>query len=95
MTAIDLESVRPYIDILRWTKTRKKELNEIESNARAAVEDAMGDADEGLLDDEPAISWKSYKKRQLDQKALKEDHPELVEEFVQLTEVRRFEVLEP
>ena len=95
MTAIDLESVRPYIDILRWTKTRKKELNEIEANARAAVEDAMGDADEGLLDDEPAIRLTSYKQRRLDQKALKEDHPHFVEDYAQLIEVRRFEVLEP
>lgn len=93
MTSVNLDALRVQIEILRSIKARKAELKELEDNHRGAVEDAMGDADTGTLDGEVAIRWGRYKKRTLDQKALADEHPRLVEEFKKTSEVRRFEVV--
>lgn len=93
MTNVDLESVRGPIDVYRWIKLRQAELKELETTTRAAIEAAMGDADTGTLDDKPVISWLTYKKRQLNQKALKENLPELAETYTEVKEVRRFELV--
>jgi predicted phage-related endonuclease len=90
----NLDPIRGQIEILRFVKARKAELKELEDRARAAVEAAMGDDDEGTLDGTVAITWKTFKRRQLDQAALAKAHPNLVEEFKVPKSVRRFEVLD-
>lgn len=94
MTNVDLESVRGAIDVYRWIKLRQAELKELETTTRAAIEAAMSDADTGTLDDKPVINWLTYKKRQLNQKALKEELSELVEMYTEVKEVRRFELVD-
>jgi predicted phage-related endonuclease len=94
MSSVDLESVRAQVEILKYCKTRKAELKELEENARGAVEEAMGDAEHGLLDGAEAISWSSYKRRSLNQKALREERPEIVEEYTQTGVVRKFEIVD-
>lgn len=94
MTVVDLESVRAPVAVLQWVKQRRAELKELESAARAQVEAAMGEADEGQIDGETVVTWSRSKRRSLDQKALKEDHPELVEEYKTTTEVRTFNVVD-
>lgn len=94
MSAVDLNSVRAAVEILRWAKLRKAEIKELEENARATVESALGDAELGLVDGVPAIKWKSSKRTALDQKALKEHCPDIVAEFMKTTEVRRFEIID-
>lgn len=94
MTAVNLESVRGPVEVLRYCKARKAELKTLEEAAREQVEAVMGDADEGLLDNEPAIRWPTYKKRQLDQKALHEDHPELAESYTKFVEQRTFTIVD-
>ncbi len=89
-----LDNVRASVEILRFAKARKKELKELEDQARAAIEAEMGNDDEGTLDGEVAITWKTFKRRQLDQAALAKAHPNLVEEFKVPKSVRRFEVVD-
>lgn len=93
MTNVDLSDVRGQVEILRWAKAQQAKLKEIEANARDAIEAKMGNADVGLLDGEEAITWATFKKRQLDQKALRDEHPELAESFTQLVEQRQFKVV--
>jgi predicted phage-related endonuclease len=94
MTNVDLEPVCGQVEILRWVKARQAELKELETAARGAVEEVMGNAEVGTLDDKPVVKWSTYKKRQFDQKALKEHLPELAEEYTDVKEVRRFELLD-
>ena len=89
----DLESVRAQIAVLVHCKQKKAELKDLEERARAAVEDAMGEDEHGSLDGEPVIHWGRLKRRTLNQKALRDKEPEIVEEYTETTEVRRFEVL--
>jgi predicted phage-related endonuclease len=92
--ATNLDPIRGQIEILRFVKARKAELKELEDRARAAIEAAMGDAEEGTLDGKVAITWKTAKRRSLDQKALARDHPDLVEEYKTVSPYRRFEVVD-
>lgn len=93
MTNVDLEDVRAHVEVLRWAKDRIREIKEIGDGARAEIERAMGDADVGVLDDKPVINWSSHKKRQLNQKALRDERPEIAEEYTETVDVRTFTVI--
>lgn len=93
---IDLEELRAQVELLRWCRDKKAEIKQIEETARAEIEAALGDHDdEGSLDGEPVIRWRFHKRSALDQKLLKETFPEVFETCKRVTEVRRFEVVEP
>jgi len=92
MSAVNLDHLRAQVEILKWAKSRKKEIADVEASARAAIEEALGDNEAGTVDGELAVTWKAQKRRALNQKALKEEHPELVESYYETTETRRFEV---
>jgi predicted phage-related endonuclease len=92
--AVDLERVRWAVETLRWIKDRKAELKAAEDSARDALEQALGDSDEGELDGHTVVTWKSFKRNSLDQTFLRETYPELYESCKRITEVRRFEIVE-
>jgi predicted phage-related endonuclease len=94
MTIRNLDSVRAQVEMLRYVRRQKAKLKEVEDLARPAVEEAMGGADVGTLDDEIVIRWGTYKSRRLDQKALADAHPDIVEEFKVASEQRKFEVVD-
>lgn len=94
MTAVNLNALRAHVELLIWAKQRKAEIKDIEANSRSEIEAAMGDAEIGTLDGEEAIHWTTYKKRQFKQAALRAEHPELAEEYTELVEQRKFEVLD-
>lgn len=94
MTSRNLDSVRPQIEILRMCKQKKAQLKELEDQARAAVEELMGDAELGLIEGEPVVWWKTHKRKSLDQKALKEEYPEAFEVCQKTSEIRRFEIVD-
>lgn len=88
----DLTALRAQIEILRWCKTRRAEIKELEDQAKEVVQAAMGDSDTGMLDGQPAIVWKSHKRTSLDQKYLKDKFADVHAECLVTSEVRRFEV---
>jgi hypothetical protein len=94
MTNVDLEKVRDQVELLRWTKVRQAELKELEAAARDDVENIMGNADTGTLDGKPVIKWSTYKKRQLNQKMMREEIAEIAEAYTELIDVRRFELVD-
>lgn len=94
MTQVDLEKLRWAVEAMHYVRERKAELKELEDKARPALEEALGDATEGILDGHVAVTWKFYKRRALDQKALKAAFPEAYETCRVTTEVRRFEIAE-
>lgn len=89
----DLSSVRAAVEVVRWAKAEEAKLKALVTEHRAAIEEALGDDEQGTLDGEIVITWASHKKRQLDQSALREAHPELVEEYTNLVEARQFKVV--
>jgi predicted phage-related endonuclease len=94
MAKVDLEKLRWAVETLRTVKDRKAELKAAEELARDAIEQALGDNDEGELDGHPAVTWKYIKRNALDQKFLRETYPELYESCKRVTEVRRFEIVD-
>ena len=92
--AIDLERLRWAVETLREVRSRKAELKAAEELARDAIEQALGDSDEGALDGHVVVTWKSFKRNSLDQKFLRDTYPELFESAKRMTEVRRFEVVD-
>lgn len=56
----------------------------------ARLKNTMKDAEIGYLDGEPIITWKTTTSNRIDTKALKEAHPELVEQFIKTSTSRRF-----
>jgi len=94
MPAVDLEKLRWAVETLRMLKERKAELKEAEDRARDALEQALGDSDEGALDGHVVVTWKFLKRNALDQKFLRETYPDLYESCKRVTEVRRFEIVD-
>jgi predicted phage-related endonuclease len=92
-TAVSLDALQAQVELLKWAKARESEIAEVKANARAAIEDALGDNEVGTVNGEPVVTWKHYKRRSLAQKALKAALPEVAEQFMETTETRRFEVL--
>lgn len=92
--AVDLEKLRWAVETLRLLKERKADIKEAEDKARDAIEQALGDSDEGKLDGHVVVTWKYIKRNALDQKFLRETYPDLYESAKRVTEVRRFEVLD-
>lgn len=90
----NLEKLRAQVAILRHCKEKKAELAELEENARAAIEEALGEDTEGTLDGRTVVRWSRQKRTALNQKLLKELHPEAAAECMDTTEVRRFTVVE-
>jgi len=94
MAKVDLEKLRWAVETLRAVKDRKTELKAAEELARDAIEQALGDNDEGELDGHPVVTWKYFKRNALDQTFLRETYPELYESCKKVTEGRRFELVD-
>jgi len=95
MSSVKLDALRAQVEILRHVKQREAELKELKAQAREQIEELMAhsDADEGTIDGRPVISWRHYKRKALNQKLLKQLHPDVYAECEDTTEYSRFEVL--
>jgi predicted phage-related endonuclease len=93
MSSRNLEDLRGQVEIVKYCKTKTAELKELQDKAVDEIKAAMGEAENGMLDGEPVIRWDHQKRVSLDQKALKDERPEIAAEFMVATEVRRFQVL--
>jgi hypothetical protein len=92
MTIRNLDDVAAQVETLRYCKEQRAALKELEAMARPVVDEAMGDADIGTVNGQPVIKMSRYKASRLNQKALKEAHPELVAEFTELNPVTRMDI---
>ena len=103
----DLSEYRHYLGILAWTRgelkkleERKKELEEAEAEAVELITEELGFADddedgthEGKLDGKTVVTYQQSHQRRLDQKALAEDYPDLVEEYKKRKPVKTLKVV--
>lgn len=88
----DISHLHSQVELLRYCKIKHGELKDLEANAKAAIQQALGDSEVGTMNDKIIVTWKSHKRRSLDQSALKQSHPEIYEEYITTSEVRRFEI---
>lgn len=77
--------------MLRYASAKAKEWSDIAKEARADIEEALGDAETGTIDGKPVVRFYWRKTRRLNQAALKADHPEVIAAYTTPTEERRFE----
>lgn len=93
MSSVSLDHIKAHVDILAYAKRKQAELAETVERSRAAIEEALGENEVGTLEGEPAIRWSHQKVNRLNQKTLKAERPEIVAEYTEASEQRRFEVL--
>ncbi|QCG77783.1 hypothetical protein [Gordonia phage Tarzan] len=93
-TPADLAALRPHLEVLRAVRDQIKTLTEAKKNAEAAIKLHLeqAGADEGTLDGETVITWHAVESTRLDQRKLKEQHPDIVESFMVPSIARRLEV---
>lgn len=60
--------------------------------AKALLGDLLGDAEVGTVNGEVLVTWKAGSRKSLDQKALKEAHPDLVETYTKEASFRTMRV---
>lgn len=88
----DITHIRGHVDLFKWAKVEQAKLKEIETGARAAIEEALGDADEGFIDGQVVVRRKHIKSNKLDQKLLDSLYPDVLAECKSISESTRFEV---
>lgn len=69
-------------------KRDEKALTEKRSRIEGDLCDLLGDAGTGTVNGEVVVTWKSQTRKSLDQKALKEAHPDLVEQYTKESSYR-------
>lgn len=94
MSRVNLDELRAQLEILRFIKDKRAELKQLEETARETIELALGDNDEGTLDGHVVVTWKTHKRKALNQKLLRDTYPDIYENCKDVTEVRRFEVVD-
>jgi predicted phage-related endonuclease len=89
---MDLKNVEEHVRRLQMAKKVTAEMKQLAEESRAIIEEAMGDNEAGEIDGELVVTWKHTKTHRLNQKALKEEKPEIVAEYTEAKAERRFEV---
>jgi len=76
----DISHLRGHIDLLRSVRAQMAQLKEIEDQTKAAIQEALGDSDEGTIDGAVAVTYRYVKSSRLDQKLLAKLHPDVLAE---------------
>ena len=92
MDTVPIDNLKAQLAILRHCKEKRAELADMEANARAAIETALGEAENGTIDGHIAVTYKTVKRTAIDQKLLKQRHPDIAAECLTVSESRRFEL---
>lgn len=98
---VDLEEYRHQVNILQFVEQERKKLNdrlkeleEVEEESIAAIQEALGRTGEiGLLDNKPVVTWHKSSQKRLNQSLLKERYPEIHEECKTDVPIRSFKVV--
>lgn len=80
-------------ELIEWRASAKELVGQYEKEVREAeskIMEALKDADTGTINGKTVVTWREQTRTSVDTKALKEAHPELVEQF---TKGSKFRVL--
>lgn len=86
-----------WYQILRKIRDERERLDLVEEQARAAIERALGDNVEGVIDGRPVVRYShTAAPRRFNRKQFAKDHPNLLAEYTTYGQPgRRFELLDP
>lgn len=91
MDAINIDAMKANLAILRHCREKKAEIAELEANAKSAIQAALGEHEAGIIDGQIAVTYKTVRRSTIDQKLLKQRHPDIAAECMTVSESRRFE----
>jgi hypothetical protein len=89
--------VSGWYEVLLDCRAKKAALDEVEKQARAHIEKALGDHVDGTIDGKPVIRWlHTAAPRTFDKKTFAKDHPDLLAHYTKFgAPGRRFELVDP
>ena len=98
---MDLSEHRHAVSVLQFVERerakmaeRERELKEIEAEAVAEIQEALGkNVEEASIDGAPVVSWRKGSQMRLNQRLLKERFPEIYEVCKTPVETRTWKVL--
>jgi hypothetical protein len=95
MTAKPIDELATYIDLMRAAIYNKAREQAVIDRCRDLIEEALGDHDTGLINGEPAVTWRTVTARRLDQQKVKTVMPaELLDQCWTETTSRRFQLVD-
>lgn len=93
--AAALDDLAPWIAAYRAAVGNAKQWQEVADRAKQHITTALGDAECGTVNGEPAVRWTVVQSARLDTKKLRAEHPELVDQFTVPSTTRRFTLVDP
>lgn len=86
-----------WLFILKQVEAKREELNGVEQQAKAAIQDALGEEVDGLIDGVPVVRWSHVAgSRKFNRKDFAKAYPQLDEQYTVVgSPGRRFEVIKP
>ena len=85
---VDITGHAHLLDELRRVQAEKKELGVVEDELKAKIAVLLGDADTGIVDGQPVVTWKQQSRSSFDSKGFSADHPDLVEKYTKSSTFR-------
>ena len=85
---VDITAHRQLLSELRDVQEQRKQLGVIEDELKAKIASLLGDGDTGLIEGQPAVTWKQQKRSSFDGKGLQKTHPDIYDEFTKISTFR-------
>ncbi|AOZ61387.1 hypothetical protein SEA_DRHAYES_56 [Mycobacterium phage DrHayes] len=90
---MDISEVKGHVDLLAHARIEKAKWAEIEKNAKAAVDEALGGDDEGTVDGQVVVKRTRTKVTRLSSKLVQSLHPAVYAECLDTSEQTRVSVV--
>lgn len=90
----ELDDLAGWIDVLRTAQAEKAKAEEVISQARAKIEEALGDAEVGTVAGVPTVRWSFVTSQRFDQKKAKALLGDAAEQCMTESHSRRFTLVE-
>lgn len=89
------QQVLAALKVLSWVREQRSQLNDMEADARAVVEESMGSAEVATVGGQVVATWKSGQTTRVDIALLRERFPEIAEICTVTKTTRPFRPQEP
>lgn len=94
-TAVDVDDLAPLIDELARNRAQLRSLDRLIAADENIVKATLGEATDGYVAGELAVSWRPYERHDLDAKAIRAAHPRIARRFDKVSHPRPFRLHEP
>lgn len=92
--SVPVDPLADYVIRLKLINTRIKGLQAEADGIKAAIQDALGDAEVGTVHGLPVVTWSHHVRHAFDQTAFRKAEPGIHAAYLKATTVRRFTVIE-